>query len=85
MSDVHLKTYIDDHLALVVGEGELAERCLGSNDKGELPADLKQLHADLESELTILRDALQHIGGSESRLKQGAAGVLEEPSCLAAD
>ncbi len=78
MSDVHLKTYIDDHLALVVGECELAQRCLGSNHMGELAADLKQLHADLERELTILRDVLQRVGGSESRLKQGAAWLAEK-------
>ncbi len=78
MSDVHLKTYIDDHLALLVGECELTQRCLGSNDKGELAADLKQLHSDLEKELAILRDVLQRVGGSESRMKQGAAWLAEK-------
>ena len=78
MSDVHLKTYIDDHLAFVVGECELVQRCLASNKDGEMAADLKQLQTDLENELTILRDVLQRVGGSESGIKQGAAWLAEK-------
>jgi hypothetical protein len=41
MNDDHLKTYVNDHLALLVGETELAGRCHRSNKEGgPLPARL---------------------------------------------
>ena len=36
MNDDRLEIYVNDHLALLVGETELAERCHRSNEEGAL-------------------------------------------------
>jgi hypothetical protein len=78
MNDDHLKTYVNDHLALLVGETELAGRCHRSNKEGNLGRFLHDLSADLQAEQDLLKQILERIGGSPSVVKQSAAWLAEK-------
>lgn len=78
MNDDRLKIYVNDHLALLVAEAELAQRCHSSNQVGALGLFLQQLAADLLAEQDVLKEMLQSMGGSESLLKQGLAWLAEK-------
>jgi hypothetical protein len=78
MNDDHLKIYINDHLALLVGEAELTERCHRSNEGGTLGLLLQELSADLHAEQQLLKQMLEKIGGSQSVVKQGMAWLAEK-------
>ncbi len=43
MNEKRLRIYLDDHLALMVGEAELVNRCLGSNQRTSLGDFLQKL------------------------------------------
>ena len=78
MNDDRLSIYLNDHLAILVGETELAERCYGSNKEGDLGDFLQQLVSDLRAEQQVMKDMMRSIGASESRLKQGIAWLTEK-------
>jgi len=78
MNDDRLKIYVNDHLALLVGERELAERCRRSNAEGELGRFLQQLSAELHDEQQLFTEVLEWIGGSQSLIKQGMAWLAEK-------
>jgi hypothetical protein len=78
MNDDRLKIYVTDHLALLVGETELAERCHRSNEEGTLGLFLQELSADLHAEQQLLKEMLERIGGSQSLVKQGMAWLAEK-------
>ncbi len=78
MHDDRLKIYLNDHLAILVAETELAQRCLSSNQDGALSLFLRQFVADLRIEQDVLREMLRCIGGSESLIKQGLAWLAEK-------
>ena len=82
MSEQHLNTYLNDHLALLVGEAELAERCRSSNADTELGGFLERLIADLREERRLLHEMLELLGASPDRLKQGAAWLAEKAGRL---
>mgnify|MGYP007059522315 CR=1 FL=1 len=78
MNDDRLKIYVNDHLALLVAETELAQRCHGSNQDGALGLFLQQLVGDLLIEQDVLKEMLRSVGGSESLIKQGMACLAEK-------
>jgi hypothetical protein len=78
MNDDRLKIYVNDHLALLVGETELAERCHRNNDRGALGLFLHQLSADLTAERQRVAELLERIGGSQSVVKRGVAWLAEK-------
>jgi hypothetical protein len=78
MRDERLRIYINDHLALVTGEVELADRCLHSNHDGTLGHFLQRLSTELRAEQEILKQLLEQIGGSQSLIKQGVAWLAEK-------
>ena len=78
MNNERLKIYVNDHLALLVGETELAERCHKANGEASLGQFLQQLSADLHSEEQLLRDVLERIGGTPSLVKQSMAWLAEK-------
>lgn len=81
MSDKRLLIYLDDHLALMVGERELAARCHRSNQEGRLGAFLENLEQELADQERILKDVIHKFGGKEgleSMAKQGAAWFAEK-------
>lgn len=78
MNESRLKIYLNDHLALLVGELELARRCHRENQHGSLAEFLEGLTADLSNQQAVLRDVLKRVGGTESSLKQGAAWAAEK-------
>jgi len=47
MNEERLNIYLDDHLALMVGETELAARCRSSNSGSPLGRFLQQLEDEL--------------------------------------
>ena len=71
MNDERLQIYLDDHLALLIGEIELAKRCQSENSGDVVAEFLQLLVADLERQRDALSRTLQNIGGSPSKLKQG--------------
>jgi hypothetical protein len=78
MNDKRLLIYLNDHLALMVGEGELAARCRSSNKGTGLAEFLQQLEAEIRTQKAIVEDLIRRLDGRESRLKQGAAWVAEK-------
>ena len=81
MNDKRLRIYLDDHLALTVGEIELAARCHRSNQGTLLGGFLEVLEADLADQESKLKDVIHKVGGKdgiESMVKQGAAWFAEK-------
>jgi hypothetical protein len=81
MHDKRMRIYLDDHLALIVGEIELAARCRRSNEGGLLEALLRRLESDLAAQRQMIREVLPVIAGSEgieSMVKRGAAWFAEK-------
>jgi len=78
MNDKCLTIYLDDHLALIVGELELAQRCRSSNQETTLGEFLQRLEAEVSTQQSVVADLLRNIGGEESCLKQGAAWMAEK-------
>ena len=81
MNDKRLQIYLDDHLALMVGERELAARCHGSNQQQPLSDFLTKLEKDLAEQLNQLKSVIHDVGGKEgmeSKVKQGAVWFVEK-------
>lgn len=78
MHDQRLQIYLNDHLALIIGEMELVARCVANDQSDALTSFLKQLQASLQDERSIMHELLARIGGSENRAKQGAAWFAEK-------
>jgi len=80
-NDIRLNIYLEDHLALMAGETELAARCRSSNSNTPLGEFLQQLEQDVNDQKTLLKEVKQRVGGQESiegMLKQGAAWFAEK-------
>ncbi|HVX59560.1 MAG TPA: hypothetical protein VHC19_03130 [Pirellulales bacterium] len=85
MNEKRLQIYLDDHLALMVGEVELVNRCLGSNRCTPLGDFLQKLAAEVAAQKSVANDIHCHIGGAdslESRVKQGVAWLAEKAGRL---
>ena len=81
MIDRRLRIYLDDHLALMVAEVELARRCRKSNRRTQLGEFLQQLENEVGAQKSVVRDVIHRIGGKstiESRVKQGAGWFAEK-------
>ncbi len=81
MNDKRLQIYLDDHLALIVGEAELAARCHRSNEPSSLGTFLEQLEKELADQQAVVKDVIHRLGGTEgieSMVKQGAAWFAEK-------
>lgn len=81
MNEKRLRIYLEDHLAVMVAEAELANRCWRSNRKTPLGEFLKQLANEVKAQQSIVKDIIHRIGCKEtveSRLKQGAAWFAEK-------
>jgi hypothetical protein len=66
MNDDRLRIYLNDHLALLVGEIELANRCWSSNKDSTLGDFLKTLEGDLKKQRQIASGVLKKVGGKQS-------------------
>ena len=80
-NETRLNIYLDDHLALMAGETELAARCRSSNSGTPLGEFLQQLEQDVNDQKLLLKEVKQRIGGGDSiegLLKQGAAWFAEQ-------
>lgn len=82
MSDTRLRIYLNDHLALAVGEIELVERCARNNSNGELGEFLRQLEMQLKAERKIIEDMLRKVSGTPNPIKQGLAWLAEKAGRL---
>ena len=81
MNDRRLRIYLDDHLALVVGEVELIARCRWSNRRTPLGQFLQQLENEVKAQKSIVRDVIHRLGDRlhlASQLKQGGAWFAEK-------
>ena len=81
MNEKRLRIYIEDHLAMMVAEAELASRCWRSNRETPLGEFLKQLENEVKAQQSIAKDIIHRIGCKEtveSQLKQGAAWFAEK-------
>ena len=78
MNDELLEIYLNDHLALLTSELELARRTCSENKASRLGGILDQLAVELEAQRSALRDVLGRIGGSENRIKQGVGWLAEK-------
>jgi hypothetical protein len=78
VNDDRLQIYVNDHLALLLGETELAARCHRSNQGGTLGIFLRQLTTDLQVEQSDLRTILHQLNAAESLIKQGLAWLAEK-------
>lgn len=78
MNDRRLRIYLDDHLALLTGEAELAARCGRSNRGSPLGDFLRRLQEELRGQRAALNDALRRLGGQPNAVKSGAAWLAEK-------
>ena len=81
MNDKRLRIYLDDHLALMVGEIQLIRRCRRSNRGTPLGDFLLQLENDVEAQKSIANDIHHCFGGKlnvEGKAKQIAAWLAEK-------
>lgn len=78
MNDTRLGIYLNDHLALMVGEVDLAARCESSNQGTPLGDFLHDLGIEIEAQKSIVSDVIRRVGGSENMLKKGAAWFAEK-------
>ena len=78
MNSQRLQIYLNDHLAGMVSEVELAERCKGNNSGQEVADFLVQLLADVRIHQMAAKDVLKRLGGQESAIKQGIAWLGEK-------
>ena len=73
MNDDRLAIYLNDHLALMVGEIELARRCEASNRRAPLGEFLSRLAVEVAAQKSIVGDILSCMGRPEDPFKNGAA------------
>lgn len=81
MHDKRLHIYLDDHLALMVAEIELANRCRKSNLGTPIGELLQQIVNEVNNQKSIVKEIIYRIGGKEgveSKLKQSAAWFAEK-------
>jgi hypothetical protein len=78
MEDVHLKTYLNDHLAACVTKIELARRCLSNNRSTELARTLEGALIFLQRDRQRMKLLLQRLQGSEDLVKQLGGWALEK-------
>ena len=82
MSDLHLLTYLNDHLAGSITGIELAKRCLGNNKNSDLGGFIETLVPLFEKERTKLREMISSLGGHESPLKMFGGWAFEKVTRL---
>ncbi|MFP5212596.1 MAG: hypothetical protein ACLGPL_04380 [Acidobacteriota bacterium] len=82
IKDIHLTTYLNDHLAGSVAGIELAKRCRSSNRDSELGTFLDKVVSVLKDGQDKLRELLAAFGGTESYVKQLGAWTVEKVSRL---
>lgn len=81
MKDERLGIYLQDHLALIVGEIELVGRCRSNNEPTSIADFLRQLKVELTAQKVIVEEMLERNGGTVTvagHLKQGAAWFAEK-------
>lgn len=78
MNDTRLKIYLNDHLAMMVGEVALAKRCASSNRGTPLGEFLHSLEVETRAQKSVVSDVIHRLGASESRTKKGAAWFAEK-------
>lgn len=78
MNDTRLEIYLNDHLALMVGEIDLAARAESSNRGTPLGEFLHRLAVEVEAQKSIVGDLIRRVGGSESVVKKGTAWFVEK-------
>jgi hypothetical protein len=78
MSDEALSAYLNDHLAGSVGAIEMIERAIQENAGNLLARRLGEELEAIRKDQGIVRDLIQRIGSSESRLKKTGAWLAEK-------
>lgn len=78
MREDHVEVYLNDHLAGLVLERELAARCESNNRDTPLGEFLLTLSEELNDQEAAVRELLRRLGGSESTIKQSAAWLAEK-------
>lgn len=73
-----LRIYLNDHLAVMAAEVELARRCRSNNRGGKLEYELSRLIGEVEEDRRRIRELLERSGLRESRPKQILASVAEK-------
>lgn len=78
MSDTHVGTWLDDHHGLATGAIELARRCRNENGYAPWSDTLDRLVSELEDQRTCIKEVMEDMGTSPSRLKDVAAWLGEK-------
>lgn len=76
--DDHLAIYLRDHLAASAGGLALTRRSLANNRGTDHEPALRQLHAETLLDREALERVADHLGVPASRIKHGAAWVVEK-------
>ena len=82
MSDEHLRTYLNDHLAGAEAGLQLARDCLAHNPTGPLSAFLRDLVEEIEEDHHTLQDLHARVPGRENPLKKTMTWLLSKMSRL---
>lgn len=78
MPDRLLPIYLDDHLAGSVAGVELARRARASNEGTKLGDVLAEVCVEIEADQRTLREVMQRLEASESRIKTAAGWLAEK-------
>jgi hypothetical protein len=82
MSDKHIATYLNDHLAAAVAALELLEQLEAGHRGTPLETLLVGLHIDVEADRQELESLMERLGVAKSRARQAAAWLSEKASEL---
>jgi len=78
MNDKRLLIYLNDHSAVMLGEADLARRCLSSNEESPLGEFLQKLSVEIENQRAMVTEMIERMGGAQNVVKQGAAWFAEK-------
>ena len=81
MNEKRVRIYLDDHVALMVGEIELAIRCRANNENTPLASFLSRLEGDVKAQKECVTELIRQFGsrqGIDSIAKQGVAWFVEK-------
>ncbi|HSS21259.1 MAG TPA: hypothetical protein VLL54_14390 [Pyrinomonadaceae bacterium] len=78
MSDEHLSTYLNDHLAGSVVALELLDNLLTTYSEADLSTFFQELHADIAADRDELQRLMKQLDIGESRTRKASAWMTEK-------
>jgi hypothetical protein len=78
MNTATLSIYLNDHLGIMAGEVELAQRTAGENKETQLAMTLHRYVGEVSEQKRAIEHVINGLGEEPSRAKQAAGWLLEK-------